>query len=1284
MQTLDNYVALLLDEPHKKSMNMLDQFDAKYNEAVEHRPTVLADFRKHMLKLNGLRQAVDNLKCELSLDVVYGIMLDDLSKEKDVALAAQEEEYAAIDRMIDALREQIIQQNRLHNEQMRTANQQSNIGFEMLEAKRRELETYSDKMFDLCSIYGITTSDIAIDETMFTPEELLKLYDDYLAFMRKEESGSNVIAKFRSKCSNTMTQGVVLLVLLLLCITPLLDIVSIAFFIGLGANQMMQSKKLKYYSILLAITFNIKPENMGYNALDESLLLPEEMSDEDMDNDERFAQFEELYNALDEKYANPEYDAKAAQYINEWSTRKAEFEEKLTEYVRIYRDKVGRIKSDIDAEIAFMEKQYEKLKAEFKFLGNRWSNGLVFNSVFTLGLHDDCIEETIDIGQRNLILRPCEDVELMNKFLQCLYVNAISNVMPGKLTVKVYDPNGFGRSIMPLYTQDLSRYLEFANDGLDEILEELTEYVQSNFKVMSGQTIDVYNKKCEEVGITPIEYKLLIVLSQPKTMEEDEKLVNFFEYSYQGGVFLWVVSPEMQSKNAFVFRRPFESIAHPMCDMITSEWCQKTRSNYAEAITAAAPKALLWQDFINSVIPPEKWWTGDASKFINFYPGYEDGDPNLYKPFTLGNEGNVHAVGVGTSGAGKSVYLNHLIGTMCRLYDPTQLELWMCDFKGSEFVAYMKTPRPKAARLCKPAPAPDDYRPIKQEKLQEVLGYYDYDEETKEYSYSAEPTKVCQSQHIFIQDIKNGKPKEKGGKVIPPRPKADTEYEPNMESYCLPHIAACLCTSDGDFATSLFHAYRVKADDRYADMKPLGVKNMPGWNAKVSGLIGTKKPPAIVEAHKDEIGFNPIWTEADLWTRVLFICDEFQVIFQKADPKNVDLIKADITQIAKVARACGMHIFFTSQSMKGTVSSDILANFTLRFALRCEPEVSQDIIHSTRASDIREKNGYLIVQSQEMKTAEDQKRFKTPFLCDDENSGKETSSELFDNIRMLYNMAKERGFKERDVIAYEEATKHPIQQMIDLYKENENNTSFPKQGLFFLGNRMAYSANRAPDNIIMAARNNENIMSCFNDYNDLVLFFNQIVTNIGCNKNPGSIIINSQIDDLTYITKADEYVTHEKHKRLLGAKENNCASVIKWLRQLVTYRKENNKKEDAIWIILLGWDKGQGFAVEPDMSTPGEMNALLQTCGEVNMHVIFICTSMMGIRIGTVSACRYCIAGKCSLDDSTSLIGTKQASLNYEGMPTGWIFSKHDGVITRDKLYISKIDREIAAGEVRL
>lgn len=1189
MLSIADYIKVLLDDPFKKTLAMIDQYDERLQKFQEERPEVLSAYKAHMTKLSNFKTALESLKFNLSLDVVLGVITDDMTKEQEKWLSEKEGAYADIDAEITELKESIEASNRQHNQHLINQNNAGNAGFTVLEEKRKILEGYSEKIFDVCNQYGVTSSDIAIDESMFTPDELNKLYDDYIAYMQKESNGSNIISKFRSVCSEQYLQAIILGVLLILCFTPLLDFVSIAFFIALGANQIQNMNRAKYYSILLAITFNIKPENMGYVALDESLMLPEELTDEMLDTDERFAQFEEKYDTVEQMFEETNPENNNAKVMAEWAAMLPENQKHIKELETIFNNKIHAILSDVVAEIAYMKKQYDKLRAEYKFIGERFSSHLSFNGTFTLGLHDDCIEETVDVGQRNIIIRPSVDTTLMYKFLQTMYTNAIGNVAPGKVKVIVYDPNDFGRSVMPLYKNELNLYFEFYNDNLGAIIDELVTYVQENFKEMSGKTIEDYNKKCEEVGMTPIEYRILMVLSQPKTLEEDEKLQNFFEYSATGGVFIWMISESMQSKTAFVFRRPFEGVQNPINGMITDDWCAKVASNYADAIAKSKPKGLPWKEFIDNVIPDSKMWTGITDNSMNLYPGYLNGDPTSYKPFEVGNTGNVHVIGVGGTGAGKSVFLNHLVATMTKEYSPRELELWLVDFKGTEFKFYL----------------------------------------------------------------------------------------PNAECpYMLPHIKACLCTSDGDYATSLFHALRVEADHRYDVLKEPGL-----YISELSYCPDGKTSPN----QKGTVGWNKFWRQKaqdtgderyleNCWARVLFIADEFQVIFEKADPKNLDLIKADITQIAKVGRAANVHIFFTSQSMKKTLSADILQQFTLRFALRCDKEVSQEILGTSKASDIREKFGFLIVKATGIAN-EDQPRYRTPFIPDDD---------LREHIKRMALLAEERKMPKKDVITYEEVTKHPIQQLIDVYENPVMKQKLPDSGVFFLGNRMAYSQNKAPDNIILTAQNNTNIMSVCSDYTDYVMFFQELMCNIQHNKVPGTVIINTQVHDLGYICCIEKYVTFpEKHGHLMW-EDNKPKEIIKWCCGLLDARKSKGKKDTPIWIFLLGWDKGPGFGVETDISLRSQTNNFLQTCGEYNIHVIFINTCMMGISFATVNTCKYRIAAKCSIDDSNNCIGTKQAGVNYDGMKTGWIFSWHDGGITRDKLYISECEREIASSEIVL
>ena len=128
--------------------------------------------------------------------------------------------------------------------------------------------------------------------------------------------------------------------------------------------------------------------------------------------------------------------------------------------------------------------------------------------------------------------------------------------------------------------------------------------------------------------------------------------------------------------------------------------------------------------------------------------------------------------------------------------------------------------------------------------------------------------------------------------------------------------------SDPDYSRSLFTAIREESERRYNRLKQMKFRN-------------------IVE-HNDEM--RKQGREDEIIPRIIFLVDEFQVIYTKADSKTIESVNTDITILSKVARAAVVHVIFCSQSMKGTISSDILNMFTLRICLRCEPEVSLQIL----------------------------------------------------------------------------------------------------------------------------------------------------------------------------------------------------------------------------------------------------------------------------------------------------------------------------------------------------
>ncbi|MCM1440110.1 MAG: FtsK/SpoIIIE domain-containing protein, partial [Roseburia sp.] len=993
------------------------------------------------------------------------------------------------------------------------------------------------------------------------------------------------IRLLREKVPDVKKQGVIVLIVLLLCFTPALDVAAIVFFIGIVVLMRKSAKQAKRYGILSALLYNINPDRMAHSVVDESQLLPEEINDEDLDNYPELEPFNALYDETDQRFSEDSKRAEQAVFMNEFAMQRPGIEQLTQEYISKVQ---GMLRQCSDNVIALANKAnaaYEELKAKYKGFGYEFNESGVFDTNFVFG-RKDFIEEKMDIGTRNLIIRPGDDQALLDSFIRLLYVNAITHVNYMKLMVFIYDPNGMGRSVMPLYVSTLEACFRIMQDGLDELLSQLTVEAQKNFEIMRGSSILEYNNMCVQNERDTLTYKLLFVLSQPKTIEENEKLASLFQYSAESGILIWIVSDTMEATDkTYVFNKPFAGVANPVRDQDNRDWCRNVTKLYADFRKNYKPPSLDWSKFMTVCCPPDKQWSFNCDDNIYLYPGFTNGDPDLCDGYPIGNGGNVHCLGVGTTGAGKSIFIHHMIQTMCEMYSPQELQLWLCDFKGTEFKFYMKS-------------------------------------ETFPYS--------------------------------------------------LPHIKACLCTSDGAFAMSLLHALRVETDKRFEQMKnpndhldwlnyndgePIpNTDNAKNWNRYWRDRAKERMDDRYLE---------------NCYPRAFLIADEFQVMFQVADTKCIDTITTDMTQISKLGRAANVSMFFVSQSMKGTLSADILNQFSLRFALRCTADVSMDIMGTPYAAENLPRFGGLYVSATGIKK-ENQPKVSTPGI-DNET--------IHNSTKILAERAVNEKIKPYDLITYEESTKHPISELEELYDDLEKEGRLPNESLIVFGERMAYSENRAPDNAIVAKKNNENFMCCFSDYNDYVLFFNQMMVNLKRQKDKPMIIVNSQVEDLTYITNADSYITDmEKHGAYLY---ESCAKMTAWIKKVVESRQQSGKTS-PIWIFLLGWDKGLGFGVDMDFNVKAGVSSILQTAGAYNIHIVMMNLSMMGVPLATVSACKYRVAGACTVDDSTSLIGTRQAGLTYEGMSNGWIFVNNAGVVTRDKLYISEIEREIAASTLVL
>lgn len=1125
-------------------------------------------------------------------DIKYIVKHNIDKKKQQYATMADNKRVEFIDnigKLNDLIRNEI--QQKIDNENNLV--KQDNSVFEQLEEKRKQLSIIQDKVLDMCSNYHINTSDIKIDNSTFSIEELNIYYDNAIEEINKEVKRVNPVSIIKDKVYNSIVAECIILILAVLFVfTEFFSILAIAVFLYIIYMQYKQKSEIERCCVLAGLIFNINPMSMGIKSL--SSLTDKEI-DELIENDERvvkmFEDYEKIDNDLQASAPEKELSEKFIEFVSEFDKIMEEANEYKKKKLSERDDTLYEIKNIIE----FVNDQLELAIKEQKGLGYPFDRKIEFksnndkdlqeeikkfygdindkkheylNSRFILGRKDDTELEYIDIKDKNIIVRPYRDMELMKMFIQCLYVNFICNVKLRRIRVTVYDPNDMGNMLIGFFNKDIPDML-IIEENFEEAIKRFRELANNNNKNMKGDTIRQYNEECEKTGKTPIDYNLLFVLSQSKNIEGKEELESFMEYSAKLGVIIVVISDDLQSKNAIVFDRPFYGVTSPyMID--TREFPRIFSENIKKPYDFAITKGIMYNYYRNKTFADKVWYRSTLDR-IHLSPGFENGDPNFNKEYSVGNSGDIHGLIFGTTGAGKSVFINNLIATLARQYSPDELRLWLADFKGSEFALYLKT---------------------------------------EEFPYQ------------------------------------------------LPHLEACLCTSDPDYSDSLFEAIRKVADERYNILKELHYTNLIGYNE------ACRRGDLDGKLDKHGKPYKP-------WPRILMLVDEFTVIFVKADGKIIARVTQNITQLINVARAAGVHVIFASQSMQGTISADLISKLTLRFGLRCDQALSNQLMGTPYSGDIRDKNGTLYVRSIDDATLQSQSRIKTPYISPDE---------IKENVKELSIKASKEKLELPFVIEYDETTKHSIEELRDTYEQfystnKDNNGS----GIIFMGRRMAYSINLAPSNLVLGRKNKTNMFCVFSDMEDFVNFSHTIQRNIRLHKSNPRVFCNSQSDAFHFLCKLDEFVPDTLIN--FSNRSTTIYDVVDTIKKIYQNKKENNETDMEVYFILYGWETEVKFGIEPDQKLLVSFIELLSVMGEYNMHVIFMCNSLNKIPISIRKACSAIVCGKVDDGTSTSLLDSGLASKQYE-LRNGYAFLSYEQKITKFKIYQSVLDREIESTEV--
>ena len=303
-----------------------------------------------------------------------------------------------------------------------------------------------------------------------------------------------------------------------------------------------------------------------------------------------------------------------------------------------------------------------------------------------------------------------QKISEMDAGIRSLLFNIINKSKAGTRRIYVIDAERQNSSIIGSL-----KVLEgtFALAGVPRNKEQITstlEEIVSSFADIDEQlenfdTVLEYNDQVEEYH--RIERKVVVFIGWPKAFNgKNAEFANRIITNYERyGVSFIVVSIKNEIKkneNFGLSEYMNENVIH----INTSKTDTIIRYGYETARTFEWYK--FKDDIKDSYADSLKSKTFESRKLGNEYtkrfdlksgPDYKRGNKSLELPFGIDSKDNVHSISfdnenfatylMGASGSGKSTLIHTLITGILKNYHPDDVELWLADFKMSEFAQYI-------------------------------------------------------------------------------------------------------------------------------------------------------------------------------------------------------------------------------------------------------------------------------------------------------------------------------------------------------------------------------------------------------------------------------------------------------------------------------------------------------------------------------------------------------------------------------------------------------------------
>lgn len=425
----------------------------------------------------------------------------------------------------------------------------------------------------------------------------------------------------------------------------------------------------------------------------------------------------------------------------------------------------------------------------------------------------------------------------------------------------------------------------------------------------------------------------------------------------------------------------------------------------------------------------------------------------------------------------------------------------------------------------------------------------------------------------------------------------------------IPHAIIVAGTTDGEYCLSIFDWALDEMLRRMTICRKYGVQKVEDLRKKFDD---STREGYDIEVHIP---------------RIVILIDEFQVMFDtsRIPSKIISKIDGRITSLVKLARAASMHLWFTSQEMSGTLSKNVLDNFSMRGALRCTKEISSTLIGNEASGTIKEKVGWMYSNDSAGQDKNANKLWRVPFAPIDD---------LMQGVYELQDKAQKEGKLLLRAKFFDEKQGRTVEDFKQAYADLE---AFKEPHFFVMGERTVYSTKTTPFNFRLAEDDKENILIGAFERQDTMDLIGTVIDNIVMKEDKASLLINCCDKDTSYLLNLEQYQPEDWEDFL--SPSYSTEDILYDLTEIAEMREED-ETDDApvLYILCLMWEKREGISVDEKYKQQEEFQKLVARLNAVKVHFIFVSRSK-GLPGGIVSLCNHKICAKADEKLALQLTG---------------------------------------------